>query len=434
LSRARIDSLVYFVLGAAAFLALGWLSPPDPSLSLSDFKAVYYASKAQLLHEDPYVPSNLLALYRGDPANTTAAQLGARDVVINCINLPTTLLLFAPFAVMPSPVAHLVWSLLVAAVFLLAAYLMWGVAVDWSPRVAGFLMLILLSGSQLLLQTGNAAGVVVSLCAIGTWCLLRQKHVPAGVLCLGLALVLKPQDAGFVWLFFLLTPAYRRRAVEAAAVAAVLAIAAVPWTARVSPHWIAELHRNVQSTFAPGHLNDAANAMIDPVVRGPMIVSLQTVTSLYWLNPAVYNTIAYLVLAPLVIVWVRAMRKSGDRGLAGWIGLGAAVPITLLFGYHRQYDTRLLLLAVPACALLSRAGNRMGRLAAGFTFAAALASSSIVLPVLGNFTYALRTSHAGLGRTLIYSIIGRPVPWAMLALGAFFAWFLTRGEAIVGAE
>jgi hypothetical protein len=431
LSRARIDSLVYFLVGAASFLALGWLSPPDPSLSLSDFKAVYYASQAQLLHHDPYIPANLLALYRGDPANTTAAQLGARDVVINCINLPTTLLLFAPLAMLPSPAAHIAWSLLIAVVFLLAAYLMWDVAAVWSSRVAGFLMLILLSGSELLLQTGNAAGLVVSLCAIAAWCLLREKHVWAGILCLGLALAIKPQDAVFVWLFFLLTPAYWRRALQALAVVAVLALVAVPWTSQVSPHWISELDQNVQSTFAPGQLNDAANPIVDPVVRGPMIVSLQTITSLCWANPHIYNLIAYIVLAPLLLLWIRALLKELYASLGRWIALGAAVPITLLSGYHRQYDTLLMLLSVPACALLSRAGNRTGRLAAAFIFTAALASSGIVLSMVGNFTYALRTNHGGIARTLVYSIIGRPVPWAMLALAMFYAWLLRRHEPIV---
>jgi hypothetical protein len=430
LSRARIDSLVYFLLGAAAFLALGWLMPNDPSLSLSDFKAIYYASQAQLRHQDPYLPANLLALYRGDPVNTTAAQLGARDVVINCINLPTTLLLFAPFAMIPSPAAHALWSLLVAAAFLFAAYLMWNVAAEWSPRVAGFLMLIVLSGSQLLLQTGNAAGLVVSLCAIAAWCLVRQKHVAAGVVCLGLALALKPQDAGFIWLFFLLTPAYRRSALQALAVVAAIAIPAVPWTWHVSPNWMAELNNNVQSTFAPGQLNDAANAMIDPVVRGPMIVSLQTITSLYWSHAAVYNTIAYLALAPLLLIWISAVLRRRFAGPGAWIALGAAVPITMLFGYHRQYDTRLLLVAAPVCALLSRAGNRIGRVAVVLTFAAALASSTVALGVIGNFTFALRTDHSGMARTLVYSVIARPVPWTMLALAMFYAWLLRRREPL----
>ena len=96
--RARIDSFVYFVLGATTFLALGWLTPPHPEINQSDFKAVYFASKALVHHQDPYVQANLLKLYRSEPGNSSAARLGAAQVVTLCVNLPTGLLLVAPFA------------------------------------------------------------------------------------------------------------------------------------------------------------------------------------------------------------------------------------------------------------------------------------------------------------------------------------------------
>ena len=101
----------------------------------------------------------------------------------------------------------------------------------------------------------------------------------------------------------------------------------------------------------------------------------------------------------------------------------------MMFGYHRQYDTGLLLLAVPACALLAQGGGRIGRLAVGFTFAAALASSDIVIHDIGNFTLGLRTDHAGFARTLVYALIGRPVPWAMLALAVFYECLNWRGAS-----
>ncbi len=423
MSRARIDSLVYFLLGAAVFLALGWLTPPHPDLSQSDFKAVYYASKALVHHQDPYVQANLLQLYRSEPGNTSAAQLGAAQVVTICVNLPSGLLLIAPFALLPWAIAHVLWSVLTAALFILAAYLMWTAGVDHAPRVTGFLMLVLLSGSQLLLQTGNAAGIVVSLSAIAAWCLLSRRHVVAGVVCLGLALALKPQDAGFIWLLFLLLPAFRRRALQALTIVVALAIPAVLWAWRVAPNWITELRANLLSTFAPGQLNSPDNPLTDPAVRGPMNVSFQTITALYWSHAAIYNAVAYIVLGLLLIAWLRSVTRAAH---SPWLLLAAIIPIAVIAGYHRQYDTRLLILAVPACALLSQPGGRLGRLAVAFTFAAAILTSDIVIPDIGNVTVGLRTDHAGLGRTLLYSLIGRPVPWAMLVLAAFYAWLLCR--------
>jgi hypothetical protein len=109
-----------------------------------------------------------------------------------------------------------------------------------------------------------------------------------------------------------------------------------------------------------------------------------------------------------------------------WLLLAAIVPIAVIAGYHRQYDTRLLILAVPACALLGKTGGRVAKLSVAFTFAAAILTSDIVIPDIGNLTVALRTDHAGIASTTLYSLIGRPVPWAMLALAGSYAWVLWR--------
>jgi Glycosyltransferase family 87 len=430
LSRARIDSLVYFLLGAAALLALGWLTPPYPDVNQSDFKMVYFSAKALVHHQDPYVQANLLQLYRAEPGNNSAAQLGAADVVTICLYLPTGPFLIAPFALLPWTMAHVVWSLLTAALFLFAAYLIWDIGVEWAPRVSGFLMLVLLSGSQIILETGNPAGIVVGLLCIAAWCFLRNRYTVAGTVCLGLALAFKPQDAGFIWLFFLLLPAYRRRALQALGIVAAVSIPAVLWMWRVSPNWIAELHSNLLATFAPGQMNSPDNSMVDPAVRGAKNVSLQTITSLYWSHAQIYNAVAYAVLAVLLFVWLLSMLKHRVAGNSAWILLAAVVPIAVIAGYHRQYDSRLLILAVPGCALLSQRGGRIGRLATVFTFAAALFSSDIVLADIGNLTIGLRTDHSGVGRTVLYSLIGRPVPWAMLALAGFYAWLLWRQRSI----
>lgn len=81
--------------------------------------------------------------------------------------------------------------------------------------------------------------------------------------------------------------------------------------------------------------------------------------------------------------------------------------------------------------MLSRAGGRAGRLAVAFTFAAAILTSDIVIPDIGNLTLAMRTDHAGLGLTILYSLIGRPVPWAMLALAMFYASVLSRRQKLI---
>jgi hypothetical protein len=247
------------------------------------------------------------------------------------------------------------------------------------------------------------------------------------VLCLAAALALKPQDAGFIWLYFLLvSPAHRKRALQALGIVAVLAVVSLLWMRQVSPNWAAELHNNVQATFGPGQMNSPDSPLIDPGVNGPMITSLQTVTALFWPDARIYNPVAYLALVPLLLIWIWSVLRRGQAWGAPWIELAAILPVTILFGYHRQYDTGLLMIAVPACALMTRQVQRTGRLALGFTLAAVLVSNDIVLHDIGNLSSGLRINHPGMILTLVYSVIGRPVVWATLALALFYAWLLWR--------
>jgi hypothetical protein len=429
MNRSRIDGFVYFLLGAAALLLLAWGRPVPAGLDQTDFKIVYYASKAVLHHQDPYIRTTLYDLYRSDPAHQNESSKMPWNVITTCMYLPTGVIAMVPLGLLPWHAARLLWELLNAGGFLFAAYLMWDAAAEWSPRIAGILMLLVLSGSAMALKVGNSGAIVIGLCAIAVWCFVRNRYIAAGVLCMAAALALKPQNAGFIWLYFLLaSPVYRRHALKALGVVAVFGVVSLLWIRQVSPHWATELHNNVQATFGPGQMNSPDSPLIDPGVNGPIIVSLQTLTSLFWPDVRIYGPAAYLVLAPLLLIWIWWVLRRSQAGGAPWIELAAILPITILFGYHRQYDVGLLMIAVPTCALLSCHAPRIGRLAVGFTFAAALLANDLILHDIGNFSLSLRTNHSGFGRTLIYAVIGRPVPWAMLAMAVFHAWVLWRRE------
>ena len=50
---------------------------------------------------------------------------------------------------------------------------------------------------------------------VAVWCFIRERFVPAGILCLAVSLAVKPQDAGLVWLYFLLVGGvYPKRALQ----------------------------------------------------------------------------------------------------------------------------------------------------------------------------------------------------------------------------
>jgi hypothetical protein len=87
---------------------------------------------------------------------------------------------------------------------------------------------------------------VVSLSAVAVWCFLRERFVLAGILCLAVALAVKPQDSGLVWLYFLRAGGvYRKRALQTLLATAVLSLPGVLWVWHASPHWFAEWQSNV---------------------------------------------------------------------------------------------------------------------------------------------------------------------------------------------
>jgi hypothetical protein len=351
------------------------------------------------------------------------------------VNLPSTVILLAPFALLPPAVAQVLWTTLTAASVIFAAWIMWDLACGWSPRVAGLLTFVVVSGSQALLFVGNAAGLVVGLITVGVWCFVREKHAAIGVVCMAAALLIKPQDAGFIWLYFLLAGGMaRRRAVQTLAIVIPVACLTAISMAQISPDWIIELRRNVMATIGPGQINNPLAAWVDPHYAGAMIVSLQTATGVFWTDPRIYNGLACLVLAPLILLW--AVKSTGSRldPARAWIALAAAVPLSMLAGYHRQYDTRLLLLALPACAMLAARKDRVGRLALVFTSIAALASSNLVLPLFGFVSYGLRDRIPGVGGELLYALLGRPVPLALLAMSGFYCWVLLRPALLTGTD
>ena len=83
-----------------------------------------------------------------------------------------------------------------------------------------------------------------------------------------------------------------------------------------------------------------------------MLVNLQTVFSAFWSNPHIYNLAAYLVVGPLLLVWALVAIRSRSTASTTWLALAAIAALTMLPLYHRQYDTKLLLLTVPACTML----------------------------------------------------------------------------------
>ena len=169
---------------------------------MADFRGQYYGARCLLQHSDPYRESDLLRVFHAEHEDYSASPEQLHRIVTLYVNLPASFLLSTPFALLPWGPAHLLWMIAIASSSILAAFLMWDLGAGAAPAISGGLIAIFLAGSELLIEIGNAAGIVVSLCVIAVWCFLRDRFVPAGVLCFALSLAIKPHVAGTVWLFF----------------------------------------------------------------------------------------------------------------------------------------------------------------------------------------------------------------------------------------
>jgi hypothetical protein len=92
----------------------------------------------------------------------------------------------------------------------------------------------------------------------------------------------------------------------------------------------------------------------------------------------------------------------------------------MLVTYHRSYDAKLLLLSVPACAMLWIEGGAVGWTALLVTVAGVLFTGDIPLAILMHLTRHLYAPTAGiLGKTAI-AIATRPAPPILFVVAIFY--------------
>ena len=428
MTKARLDGLCLLLLGSAIFVLAGSAMERMTSGSMEDFKAVYYGSRCLLQHCDPYSESDLLRVYlaEGGERPSDALQRGQRQGITVCVYPPAAFIFIAPFALLPWGPAHALWMILIAGSFILAAFLMWNTGASHAPVISGGLIALLLVNSMSLLMIGNAAGVVVSLCAVAVWCFIEERFAAAGVLCLAACLAIKPHDAGLVWLYFLLAGGvYRKRALQTLAVTAALAIPAVVWVGQVAPHWMRELNSNLATLSAPGGLNSP-----DPTTASTgtaaMVVNLQSVVSVFRDDPRLYNSVSYLVCGALLLVWSVMTLRSRPTPARAWLAIAAIAALSMLPVYHHLYDAKLLLLTVPACAMLWAEGGPMGWLALLVNTAGFVLTGDIPLALLVSLTRSLHVDTAGLPGKMLTVVLARPAPLMLLAMSVFYLIALQR--------
>jgi len=416
----RRTSLALLAVAASISIFWGIALERGRPLGVMGFPGIYLGTRCLLQGKDPYDVQQLQRVYDATGGINNSASVALRQSATLYVNLPTTFLLVAPFALLPLATAQLMWTILLIGSFLLAALLMWSTAEHDSASVALLLTFVVLANCEIVFAGGNTAGLVVGLCVIAVWCFLHDRFISAGVICLAVSLAIKPHDAGLVWLFFLLAGSLqRKRAIKAGILSLSLALIATLWASHVAPHWIQEFRSNLATISGQGGINEPGPTSIG--VNSPdMIIDLQTVISIFADDARVYNTITYTISAVILLAWVFVVMRRPPSRRSAWFALVSAAALSMLVTYHRSYDAKLLLLSIPACAVLWTEGGAFAWTALLLSTAGIIFTADIPLAVLMRLTRHLYSPAAGVATKIAVAVLTRPAPLILLVICLFY--------------
>jgi hypothetical protein len=323
---------------------------------------------------------------------------------------------------LPFGSAHVLWMGLTLGSVILASFLLWNLTAEHAPVISASLIAFMLANSELLVITGNPSGIAVGLCIIAVWCFFKERYGMTGVWCLAVSLLVKPHLVGFVWLYFLLAGnGYRKRALQTLALAAALGLPTVLCVTHFSPHWTSELQSTMSSAAAHGGPDDPGPASSGAHGIG-MMINLQTLMSFFRDDPRFYNPSTYLVCGVLLLVWSFKTFRSRLTAASGWVALAVIAPLSLLPVYHRQGDAILLLLTVPACAMLWAEGGPVARLALLVNAASFVLTGDVTWAIiLGPLNDLHMTLSRQAGQVLVAALVF-PTPLILLTMAIFFLW------------
>jgi hypothetical protein len=233
-------------------------------------------------------------------------------------------------------------------------------------------------------------------------------------------LAIKPHDAGLIWLYFLLAgKTQRKQAIQAGALAVALALIGTLWVSHVAPHWVSELRSNLATISAPGGINEPGPTSIG-VGSPDMIIDLQTVVSIFHDDPRVYNPITYSICGTILTAWLIVILRSRPSPENALFALVSGAALSMLVTYHRSYDAKLLLLSVPACAMLWAEGGTIAWLALLISTAGMVFTGDLPLTVLMHLTRHLYSPAAGLAGKTAIAAVTRPAPIILLVTAIFY--------------
>jgi hypothetical protein len=351
-----ISALVMFALAGARVIQAS-----------NDFVPVYTGARCLLHGCNPYDTSQLEQQFY--EAGGHAAELPSWQIDVP-VYPPSTFLVLSPLALLRFPVARLLWFLLNGFLLVTAARLIQDMSPPQHRWLTTLLVCYFVITGEIVLVLGQPAVFSISLVIIGSYLFLRGRFLPAGAFLFLLSLAVKPQIGGLIVLYLLLSRVQWRYAAMAMAGAGALLLSAslILGHQPRSVAWASTLRANLSATLSPG-------GSADPRPENQQAIgdlNLQSLTSIVFPEAHTFNAVAYSVFLALLALGTLVGLRASSSGETSLISLAALSVLTLMPVYHRFYDTRLLLLSIPAIAIIFQKRRVLGALIALLTLLATI--------------------------------------------------------------
>ena len=365
--RPDLNSLVLCI-SALIFLVLGGRYVFHTTIDLVN---VYSGARCLIYGCNPYDTAQLDEQYTQAGGKADERLPWYREVPMYP---PSTFLVLTPLTLLRFPAARVLWYLVNGSLFIISA----GLVLSLCPRshrwFATALVALILASSGTTLVLGNPAFFAISLLIIGSYILLSGRFLPLGAILLMLSLAVKPQIGGLIVLYLLVKGTHRRYAALAAAGALALLLSAglILSLHPRSADWASTLRANISQAEEPGGVNDYR----PNDKEGYYFVNLQTVTSVFFADAREFNAVAWAICLALFAVWVAAVLRTKAAPNAHFLLIGSLAVLSLMPVYHRFYDARLLLISVPAVAIVYQRRYVLGLFIGALTLLAVISVQS----------------------------------------------------------
>lgn len=353
-----------FCISACIFLSLA-IKRFDAFHAGSDFIPVYTGARC-LLHDcNPYEPSQLDQQYFLEGGSVLERPNWANTPPLYP---PSTLLALSPLTLFRFPVARLIWVLLNGCLFVTSA----AIILFMCPRshwwLATILVSLILITSGILLALGNPGIFSISLLIMGSYLFLRGRYLPLGALLLVLSLAAKPQMGGLIVLYLLARRIHLRYAVAAmaGALAILLSAGLILSLHPQSADWSSSLKANISAASAPDGVDDP-RPVNNKHGHAVALINLQAITAVFLREAREYDAAAYAIFLSLLAVMITAIVRTDAHPDIHLISIGALALLSLMPVYHRFYDTRMLLITIPAAVIVYQKRRLLGTVIGALT-------------------------------------------------------------------